>query len=738
MDILAALASDPTALPLWVVLAFAAGMYPVGMLFTCRTCCRCSACTVGELPQTVTVTFDGFVDEEEVQGPDLIAIGVNPATACFGSGFSAKATAPGGYPETDSGPITSVEITSSGSGYAVLGRVEPTITIGGGSGTGADLEATLAQETNGCGIPTWTIDGVTIASGGDGGTGYVDGEQLTATVASPGTEAAAAALSCRTTLSEPTLTPAVGGGSDAAFTLTLDDGVFWSNGRPYWYISGITVDDGGSGYTDGSEMTFTLGPNGVESTPASAVVRTARSAPTLLELYGGTGTSAVLGVSIASNGGSPVTWGIASVTITDGGAGYLEGDVLSVNIGAGDVEVYAASVSVTAVDGAGAITGVYINYGGDYFHDDGIIESVDLYDGGAYWDDDGVIAEVVVENGGSYYEEDASEPPYVADVDLVISQDAPSAGAGAVLSATVDDDTSSPTFGQITAVAIDAAGDDYLAWEWVTQFLGCCGAHYNGKTVVARRGLDGNACRYTHYFCGVGSMYSRHGLVGVTYPGPGSVPSVSLTSESYPSENPSVSCNRLFIANSSIAECDAFEFVATSQTGATASVSPGGDYDEAESNPDYAQNGFPSCSICCRGTSQAPREITVSVVDNRPGGDLAGNYVLEAELVGPYSSAGVTTAGYVRWAYYGELDEFGNSPGVLVQLWLDSVAGQTRTSYIGGDQCFRCYIGGAAGGYSILYGDYEYAGPICAPTGSYDLRQSAAGVGAVGLTITVL
>lgn len=737
MDILAALASDPTALPLLAVLAFAAGMYPVGMMFSCRTCCRCSACTVGELPQTVTVTFDNFVDEEEVQGPDLIAISVDPATVCFGSGFSAKATAPGGYPATDAGPITAVEITSGGSGYAVLGRVEPTITLGGGSGTGADLEFTLAQETDGCGIPSWAIDGVTIASGGDGGTGYVDGEQLTATVSAPGSEAAAAALSCRTTLSEPTLTPAVGGGSDAAFTVTLTEATSWT-GRPYWYISAITVDDGGSGYTDGAEMTFTLGPDGVESSAAYAVVMTSRSTPTLVELFGGTGTSAVLGVSIASNGGSPETWGISSVTITDGGAGYLEGDVFAVNIGAGDVEVYGASVSVTAVDGAGAITGVYINYGGDYYHDDGIIESVDLYDGGAYWDDDGVIAEVVVDNGGSYYEEDASEPPYVSDADLLITQTAPSAGAGAVLSATVDDDTSSPTFGQITAVAIDAAGDDYLAWEWLTNYLGCCGNYYNGKTVVARRGLDGDTCQFVHYFCGVGSMYAGHGRVIVSYNGPEANPSVVLSSEWVEEENQSVSCNTSYQADAPVEDCDAFEFVATSNSGETASVVPGGDYDQGEANPDYATDGFPSCSICCRGTSQAPREITVSVTDNRPGGDLTGNYVLEAELVSPYSSAGTTTAGYVRWAYYGEPDEFGNQPGVLIQLWLDSVAGQTRTSYIAGDDCFRCYVGGAAGGYNVLLGDYEYAGPICGPSGAYDLRQGPGGNGFVGLTITVL
>ena len=54
MDILAALASDPTALPLWAVLAFAASMYPVGMLFGCQSCCQvCQSCCRDEVGQVV-------------------------------------------------------------------------------------------------------------------------------------------------------------------------------------------------------------------------------------------------------------------------------------------------------------------------------------------------------------------------------------------------------------------------------------------------------------------------------------------------------------------------------------------------------------------------------------------------------------------------------------------------------------------------------------------------------------
>ena len=51
---LAAIASDPSALPLWLVVAFAAGMYPVGMLFGCEVCCNyCVNCCPDDIEQVV-------------------------------------------------------------------------------------------------------------------------------------------------------------------------------------------------------------------------------------------------------------------------------------------------------------------------------------------------------------------------------------------------------------------------------------------------------------------------------------------------------------------------------------------------------------------------------------------------------------------------------------------------------------------------------------------------------------
>lgn len=724
MDLLAAIAAEPMFVPLWAVLAFAVGMYPVGMLFSCAPCCRCSTCTAGELPQTVTVTFDGFVDEEPVQGPYLTEI---QATSCFGSGFYARVAQPSGDPDVDPGPITEIEIVSGGGGYAVLGRVEPTVTVGGGDGTGADFEVTLVQDEDACGIPFWKIDSVTIASGGDGGTDYTDGP-LDATVESPGVQVTAAALQGVTEKLEPTLTPVVSGGSGADFTVTIDQ-----DPGPHWTVTAVAVVDGGTGYADGDAMTFTLGVDDVEEEPASITVRTDRSAPTL-ELFGGTGTSAAFTVSVTSNGLSPEYWAISSVTIDDGGAGYQVGDTLSVNLGSGDVETAAASVTVSSVSGTGAITGVTITYGGLYWHETGVIESVEILDGGSYYSETGTISEIIVNDPGVYYEEDASEPAIVADVTLSIQQTPPSVGTGAALSATVDDDTASPTFGQITAVTIDDAGDGYLAWAWWTRYDGCCGGHYNNLSVVARRGLDGNNCEYVAYFCGPGAWYGRHGRVAVVYNGPDEVPTVGLSTEWNPNENPAVSCNRGFEGPDLIADCGEFEFVAVSPDGETATVAPGGDFEQASGNPDYQTDGFPSCHVCCRGTEPMPREITVDVVDNRPGGTMTGTYVLEAVLNFANSGAPNFFPPALHWQYEN------------VFVVFESGTNHTREEYGNyGDfdpegpqppPCFLCEIRAVVDDFSSDYSAHVTS-TICTPVGiEFELFPPLGGAAQITVTVT--
>jgi hypothetical protein len=259
---------------------------------------------------------------------------------------------------------------------------------------------------------------------------------------------------------EPEVVLGWAGGSGADLTVTFTKA---GGPPPTWSVDEISVVDGGSGYAYGEFALFEPATAAdFANYYAAGEIQTSVSEPTV-ELYGGTGTSAVLAVALSSNGGAPETWGISSVTITDGGAGYEVDDQFQVNLGEGDVEVGAAYVTVASVDGSGAITGVTIGAGGQYYHEDGVIVAITLYDVGEYYRSDGVIQEVTVEDGGSYYEESDTEPALVADITIGIAQKSPSNGAGAVISAVVDDDPTSATFGQITGLTIDDGGDEYLA-----------------------------------------------------------------------------------------------------------------------------------------------------------------------------------------------------------------------------------------------------------------------------------
>lgn len=385
------------------------------------------------------------------------------ATACFGGGFAGRATEPIGIPGVDDGPLAAVEVTEPGGGYAVLGRVEPTlVTISSDNGSGAELVVTWTQDEDACGRPVWRIDTVAIGSsaGDDGGSGYVHDETLDVTVSPPVFQDAPAVLKVVSGRVEPQVTISTFTGSGADLTIAWDEN---AGPPPTWSIDAITVVDGGSGYQYGQYASFAPATESdFVVVYGTATMQTQVSEPTLI-LFGGTGTSAVLSVTLASNGGTPETWCIDGVTITDGGAGYAVDDELSVNIGSGDVEVLAAVVTVGTVGSGGEILSISIQTSGEYYHDDGVIDSITVDEPGQYWRASGEIESVTVEDGGAYYEEDSGEPALVADITINIGQSPPSAGGGAEISAVVDDDPASGTFGQITGLTIDAGGDDYLA-----------------------------------------------------------------------------------------------------------------------------------------------------------------------------------------------------------------------------------------------------------------------------------
>jgi hypothetical protein len=162
-------------------------------------------------------------------------------------------------------------------------------------------------------------------------------------------------------------------------------------------------------------------------------------------------------VNITSNGGSPATWGVGSITINNGGSGYDDYEQVSLGLASGDTVVSDASIYVR-VDEYGTITSIESYGGGAYFHDEGTIESVEIQSGGAYYHAKGPIESVVVEFGGAYWRDDytgqvESDTPVVAFGSRI--------GSGATATATIDTSLESATFGQVTGIEITNAGQDY-------------------------------------------------------------------------------------------------------------------------------------------------------------------------------------------------------------------------------------------------------------------------------------
>lgn len=487
MDLLAIAAADPTVIPLWAAFLFAIGMYPVGMFFGCNTCCDPCGCTEGSLPPAVTLSIDGFTDGQ-TPGYWLCPL---VFSSDFGADAAGVVSAPGGKADEDAGPASATLVTDGGSGYARIARVAPTVTATpDGDGSGAEITVNLEQITHE-GRPAWQIGSLSVA---DGGSGYPESGSITITTATGDTTAldpqygfpakAVASYACQRV--EPTVSLSVNGtGSGASLTPTLSSYEDLTFGT-FWYVSSVTVDDGGSGYTAGDPVQFTIDDG------------------------------------------------------TNGGVGLP----------------FSMSVEV---DQDGAVTAVVVDeptFGNPY-----------LNRGFAY-KNSGIIASASVDesNRGIYYRDDPTLPGEKATVTVTANQQGPTSetAAGAAFSVVIDDDASSPTFGQITAVNIDDGGDDYLAYEW-------CEAYLQGVSVVLPRTEEGdgtsNSCHYYKGDCGRSFL--------VRYRGPSLPPLVVLDS----------GCNSFSLeATENVTNCSEMSFTAEDEDGRSVTVSAGGEPEEKNCN----------------------------------------------------------------------------------------------------------------------------------------------------------
>lgn len=166
--------AEPTALILWSVLAFAAGMYPVGLMLgsTCSPCCGtpCTQCTQGSLPDTVTVTLSGFPNERAA------------AKTCCGDFYNGKTVVLRrntlGLPCLYTHSLCGLQVPSAGVGSAdaePLARITlsyqgpalpPTLTLSDGIGftQGCTTTLTATQNVTDCSNMTFTLTNTTGAT----------------------------------------------------------------------------------------------------------------------------------------------------------------------------------------------------------------------------------------------------------------------------------------------------------------------------------------------------------------------------------------------------------------------------------------------------------------------------------------------------------------------------------------------------------------------------------------------
>jgi hypothetical protein len=232
---------------------------------------------------------------------------------------------------TVSGVVSSLSLTSGGTGYTSA----PAVTVSGGGGTGAAVTAVL----NG---------GLASVSVGSGGSGYSSTTPPAVTIAGDGTGAAATAtVSAGGLVTGFTITNAGSGysfpplvtvaaptsGTTATATATIGGSV-----------STLIITSGGTGYTSSPTIAIAA-PSTSGGTTATATATTAQevtgitvttagsgyeTAPTVTISAPSSGTTATATATLTS-GGSTAYGEVASFTVTNGGSGYTSAPTVTVS-----------------------------------------------------------------------------------------------------------------------------------------------------------------------------------------------------------------------------------------------------------------------------------------------------------------------------------------------------------------------------------------------------------------------
>lgn len=386
-------------------------------------------------------------------------------SSCFGGGATGSVTVEGGDPG-DGFPITKVTLGSGGQGYAVRGRTQPTgLSVSPPpyeNGVAAQCQITLsAQGLDNCNRPHWSISKIKVI---DGGEGYQDAAPVTITLGQDEFQQTAASLTSKTAVYEPELSASPlypeTSGTGAQLTVATKK---VSDRR--WGADYVTVGSPGTGYSEGDVIRFDPINGGItDGITGTGVVEVVRVEPTVTVDYFGSGSGAQFSPTLTKTTASGRdVWTCTQLAITSPGTGYFTGQ----NVYVRDERPFSEpSVWEILAGEDGAVIGVSSVSPGLLWQDDDGIAAVSVTFPGFYYATDGALQEVTIGSGGSYYKESNSLPPIVSPVTVQVTQSQPSHGAGAVVTATVNSDTSSPTFGAINSLTLVSGGNGYLDWSF--------------------------------------------------------------------------------------------------------------------------------------------------------------------------------------------------------------------------------------------------------------------------------
>jgi hypothetical protein len=380
-------------------------------------------------------------------------------TACHGIAASGTAQAP------QFGPITGVTLTYGGTGYAKLGRRQPTLSVTGVD----DAVVTLSQESGVCNVPYWSIEAISAPFETEG---LYEGQVLEIVIESGDVVEVAAICTVQLERREPALTAASLLGPVGPLNIVLAD-----NGDGTWSIQSVTASGIPSNFSNSLRLLFA---GGIEESPANVRIYQGRMQPTIdflfysSEGYDSGGSGAALSATMVAAGVDPQAglpyWSVSDISITSGGSGYSVGDsIVGAPTGGSQTPSFFPGntsfvAEVTSVTETGAIESVQVLLNGAYYKPDASSVIAVVYSGGRYYSEG--VASISVENGGRYYREDPALPPIVADVTVEVVQPAGAFGSGAAVTATVNDDTSSPQFGKIAALTLVSGGTNYTDWKY--------------------------------------------------------------------------------------------------------------------------------------------------------------------------------------------------------------------------------------------------------------------------------